>query len=196
MISSQEFFDALRKVVKENKTEALEKYDSGFTGFMLGEKGILDLTLDEIKNKGCIPSNAESTREFYSLDYMIKSSENIDSIFSYGTYPAQIYAMIEHENRGDPEQEMFKLLLWRCPLKVLINYDWDEDQKSTDKRTNYVLEKRTLFTRLIKGFNDHTITEEGSNYLFIIGDRESSDAKTINWRAWKYDYKGNETELQ
>ncbi len=196
MISPSDFYNCFRGIVKERELEAIPKSDTEFTCFMLSEKGVLESTLNMLKKKGLVSSDVVSEKEYYSLDMIYRSRDNIHPIFDSGIYPERVDALIEHENRGEPEQEMYKLLLFRCSLKVLINYDWDDDQKSTDKRKIYVLEKRTLFTRLIKGFNNHAIAEKGSSYLFIIGDRASSDAESINWQAWKYDDKGNETELQ
>ena len=47
-------------------------------------------------------------------------------------YPARLDAIVEHENGESVEEEMWKLLMWRAPLKVLIFYDYSEAERANN----------------------------------------------------------------
>ena len=49
-------------------------------------------------------------------------------------YPSKLHVLIEHEHGESIEEEMWKLLFLRAPLKVLIFYDWDEAKKTKEEK--------------------------------------------------------------
>ena len=86
-------------------------------------------------------------RGWYTLDavyYQERSRMQTRSERNY-VFPACMDVIIEHENEKDVETEMWKLLMFRSPLKVLIFYDHDEaDEKLKELMTFY----RELYTKL------------------------------------------------
>jgi len=71
---------------------------------------------------------------------------------------------IEHENGCDVETEMWKLAHWRSPLKVLVFYDFDMQDR-----------------------------EKARRYLIIVGrPRRWRDGDTVAWRMDRWDARTNQ----
>lgn len=63
-------------------------------------------------------------REYEYLDCVYyREGMDLLKIFPHGGYPAGYDVIVEHENGRKPEEEWWKLLNRRAPLKVLILYD-------------------------------------------------------------------------
>jgi hypothetical protein len=193
MLTPQNFYDYFIKSFKEVEPEALLRYDSRFTGVMLGNNGVLVKTLEKLKTSCQIESNSTCITQFYSIDMVYCSIENLDPLFDYGIYPANFYALIEHENNWNHlEQEIYRLMIFRAPLKIIITYDWDEDEKQRNKnRMAELSKKKDAFGALIAKFSRALSAETGTAYLFIVGNRNNCSAKEITWKAWTYDHLGN-----
>ena len=63
---------------------------------------------------------------------MIKERYTLDAVY-YAEKPTCWDVLIEHENGHRVEKEMWKLLMWRAPLKVLIFYDQLEEDWLAEK---------------------------------------------------------------
>jgi hypothetical protein len=119
--------------------------------------------------------------ELYTVDVAIVGGT--DTFQKDLRYPSSVYAVIEHEMNWYPEEEMWKLLHWRCPLKVLITYDYTEDQKKGRPSRQTWLDKKieTLWQMrdAVDGFQGD---EQGTNYLFLIGETKYPDGQVGGWR--------------
>ena len=85
--------------------------DGSWTGFMLGSKespcGFLHAVGARL--------NRSVSKNWYTLDCVFYREE--PNLIEWGTYPAGLDVIVEHENGGRVEEEMWKLLMWRAPLK-------------------------------------------------------------------------------
>ena len=123
-------------------------------------------------------------REWYTLDAVYYEEQEDSYIYrpkGGGPYPDCLHVIVEHENGEDVETEMWKLLMFRSPLKVLIFYDYRDDYKTTPKTKEWLDEKlRKLFEM---GHAVERACPEADNveYLFIVGNR-SADGQTLRWR--------------
>lgn len=200
MITPRDFFQAFVEVTDSHLTPKLvnefysDDKDKQWTEMMLGEKGVLIKTLEFLKGKELVPRDTGRIRETYQLDLIYCSGPDV--LGRDGGYPQQLQAIIEHENGEHIEEEMWKLLFWRSPLKVIINYDWNEDSKSIDSRKKkYTETKRKSFQELIKSVNSHAPSEGSTNYLLIMGNKKDSSDLKVQWRAWAYDSSGKESQI-
>ncbi len=104
----------------------------------------------------------------------------------HGNYPACLEVIIEHENDGDVRQEIWKLLSFRSPLKVLIFYDWDEHEKRTgrqstdDSRRSWLHDQIEAFFRMGRAFDIRWPEADDTEYLFLVGNRDMHEI--IQWR--------------
>jgi len=84
--------------------------------------------------------------------YQIRREDNkIDCSFFSGAgllpnrssewgYASFLSVLIEHENNLDSiDLEMWKLIFWRAPLKVIITYDRPEKRRDKDKNTDLII---------------------------------------------------------
>ena len=98
-----------------------------------------------------------------------------------GMYPNRLDVLIEHENGDDPEREMWKLLMLRAPLKVLIFYDWQEELQRTDHRQQWLTKKLSLLFQMGKAVDKQW--PQPSHYLFLVGKRNQQDDLPL-WHYW------------
>ena len=140
LVTAEDFYAAFIECWKEEaldtdketlKSGIIEKYaKSGeWTKCMLGGKGGDGMEasfLYKVKSRLCDRPNAHGkllrmSREWYTLDAVFYSGNNLFGSLEKGEeYPPLLDVLIEHENGGDVETEMWKLLLFRAPLKVII----------------------------------------------------------------------------
>ena len=118
--------------------------------------------------------------ELYTLDIVFVSGE--DLYRKDLCYPSLLPVIIEHEhNLEKVEEEMWKLIFWRSPLKILISYDWNEDEKKTEKRKNLLADKLEELSKMLIAANRAYPEAKGTEYLFIIGNRDDVQSD-IKWR--------------
>lgn len=96
---------------------------------------------------------------------------------------------VEHENsKKDWMDELIKLIHIKCPLKVVISYNY------CDQREKQELEKIQFVTKWIKeveAFN----SEGDEEYLLILGNGEAKEKKSkkvyekFDYRGYLYDFK-------
>ncbi len=123
--------------------------------------------------------NLQMAREWYTLD-CVYYEEGAD-VYGDGGYPACLQVLIEHENEEDVEKEMYKLLMFRSPLKVLIFYDYDEDRKTTDRRRIWLHEKLETLLDMGQQVDGHWPEADNTEYLFLVGNREDEN-QLPRWR--------------
>jgi len=128
-----------------------------------------------------IDPNIAYTREWYTVDGLFIGGNELLREGSWG-YPSSVYALVEHELDENIEEEIWKLAHWRCPLKVLIFYDWAENDKSTDARLKFLTNKVNKAFIMIEEISRHWAENPDTQYLFIIGTRAECNSPII----WKY----------
>ena len=108
-------------------------------------------------------------REYYTLDCVYFREEFAN--FEGGGYPVGFDVVIEHENGSRPEEEWRKLLMWRAPLKVLIFYDYsDEEKKGTPENANWLVGKLETFAEMARQADDGWRgRSDKDSYLIVVG---------------------------
>ncbi|OOZ76045.1 hypothetical protein BOW50_10470 [Solemya velum gill symbiont] len=179
-VNAETFRHAFASVWKDmkdaSKREAIiQEYaiSSDWTCFMLHSRsGMLKKVCDHLSDNGFA---LHYGNEWYTVDVLYVSEKGM--FRDDGSYPLGAHVLIEHENGERIQEEMWKLLMWRCPLKVIIFYDFNDDEKKRGgKRGDWLSTK----LRMLKGmyddaeehFPENTVTE----YLFIIGNRKDETA--------------------
>ena len=104
-------------------------------------------------------------REFYSLDGLFYHKE--PNLVDPGIYPAGFKAIIEHENKDRVEEEMWKLLMWRGPLKVLFFYDKEKQRYET--KAAWLADKFQRLGRMAETMHRRWPEGTDSQYLFVVG---------------------------
>ena len=100
-----------------------------------------------------------------------------------GTYPNRLEVLIEHENGDDPEREMWKLLMLRAPLKVLIFYDWQKELQRTHHRQQWLTKKLCLMFKMGRAVDKQRPEAPETEYLLLVGKRNQQDDVPF-WHYW------------
>lgn len=174
-----EFATVWEEVTSTRAQEIIDKYsnNTAWTDFMLGDEGLLEKISNKY-NEEDMP--VKMKREYYTLDGLYVGGENL--FRSDYMYPSDIYALIEHENGNNVEEEMWKLIHWRCPLKVLIFYDWAEDEKKSGKRENWLNDKLETLMDMIEKVDKFNTESNITEYLFLIGS--CKDKLSLPYWKW------------
>ena len=177
VFTSDEFRCAFIKAWDECTThrakEISEKYkdNKSWTEFMLGESGLLRTTMRYLDRS---EPELKYWREWYTIDAIYTGGAEL--ITRKGSsYPSKLHVLIEHENGDNVEEEMYKLIFWRSPLKVIIFYDWHEYQKITEDKKNWLDQKLQHFIAMLDSVNAYFPENNKTSYLFIIGNREAEN---------------------
>ena len=136
----------------------------GWTKFMLGD-GEANGFLHEVAEN----LNRRVYREYYTIDCVYYQDEF--DLFEGGGYPRGFDAIIEHENGDRPEEEWWKLLMWRAPLKVLIFYDYSDDaKKNSSRNANWLVGKLENFAEMTRQMRDRWPgRRDYDDYLIVVG---------------------------
>ena len=179
MVDVQRFLKAFTREWQHDLTHAEQRLrqafqnDTTWTDYMLNGKGAF---LDRIAHR----LQLSMAKELLRVD-AIYHDPNANLLPDKGIYPNRLDMLIEHENQGDPEREMWKLLMLRAPLKVLIFYDWAEDEKRNNlDRQQWLTGKLSLLFRMGKAVDRQW--PQPSKYLFLVGKRGQRD--DILWHYW------------
>ena len=179
-ITAQRFlvdFRELWKETMENNSEGIRQSycnDRTWTGFMLADENAFFRRLSE-------RLSFDVGMEFQTLDcvYYRKESNQIEG---HESFAACLDVIIEHENGERVEEEMWKLLLFRSPLKVLVCYDWNEYEKGrSEKRGNWLSDKLSGLLRMGSEFGARWPEADDTEYLFLVGNRLDEGALP-RWR--------------
>lgn len=152
------------------------EHSETWTKYMLASNGFLNRVLNRLKY---IQPSLRYAQEWYKLDALFLGGTDL-----FGTdlwYPSEVHVYIEHEQGDNPEHEMWKLIHWRAPLKVLIFYDWNEYEKTTDLRTSWLDNKLKMFSQMISTVASFFEENQETEYLFLIGNRKIEHGE-VTWR--------------
>jgi hypothetical protein len=166
----------LQKKAMANKNPWTAKSRREWTKFMLGDIGPIIKMTKHFKD---IDPKMEYKKEWYTVDGLLVGGEDLYNSDLH--YPNKIYALIEHEIDSNIEEEMWKLIHWRAPLKVIMFYDWAESEKTTAKRKNFLNEKINKLNSMVISVNKYFCEDERTKYLYIIGCRNEKN-DTIKWK--------------
>jgi len=181
-ITSIQFLDAFaaewKAHLNDRRNALMSAYEKEklWTDYMLSYDGFLNGVMLRLReNVNCL----EYSKEIYTIDAMFVGGK--DLFKKDLCYPAQIHVLIEHEHGMNIEEEMWKLIFWRSPLKVLICYDWNEDEKRTENRKSWFTKKLTSLIKMRDTASQYYPEVEKTEYLFITGNRKTRQGE-VNWR--------------
>lgn len=179
-ITAEQFLDAFgrqwKEAVEENSEEINQRYcnDSTWTDFMQKDENSFLRRLSE-------RLSFDVGMEFQTLDCVYYKKES-NQIEGYESFAACLDVIIEHENQDDIEFEMWKFLIFRSPLKVLIFYDWSENEKErSEKRRNWLNDKLSGLLRMGSEFGVRWPEADDTEYLFLVGNR-TGEGEMPRWR--------------
>ena len=177
-VTAELFCKVFRKLWNEEKESNPEgilgayPYDKPWTKFMLeSDNSFLDRVSKELSLK--------MGREWMKMDCVYY--EEKPNLISYGTYPACLDVYIEHENNGKVEEEMWKLLLYRSPLKVLIFYDHPEYDKNSETKQNWLQVKLAKLLSMGREVDTRWSEADNTEYLILVGNRVN-EGEFPRWR--------------
>ena len=172
-IQPNEFLEAYKNewisLIETDPKEVTEIYGNSkkkWTSYMLAKDGFLSKVMNRLSDDN---RRLEYKREYYTLDALYVSGE--DLFRENKIYPSQLHVLIEHEQGDNIEEEMWKLIFWRSPLKVIIFYDWNDYEKSTSARKDWLTSKLNKLVDMLSHANSFFPENENTSYLFIIGNR-------------------------
>ena len=96
-------------------------------------------------------------------------------------HPARLEVYIEHENGNNPEEEMYKLLMWPASLKVLIFYDWPAYDHNPNHQ-QWLTQKLTTMFQMGREIDVQRPGVSKAEYLFLVGQTEHNEVHIPTWR--------------
>jgi hypothetical protein len=184
MITSEQFLTSFKaewtSLVSSSSQMILDIYPHkrDWTSFMLGTGGFLTRVMDRLNKEG---AGLEYRSEYYTIDALFVSGK--DLFREHRTYPSELHVLIEHENADNIEEEMWKLLFWRAPLKVIIFYDWNEYEKpSSAFKQSWLKGKLKKLVEMRNTVNEFYPENQKTEYLLIFGNREYEN-QMIRWQC-------------
>ena len=181
-LTAEEFRKGFTAAWKERWSSDIEglhtKYASTreWTELMLDKRGLL---ADVCKRLSTIERPLVYRQEWSKFDALFVQGKAVDSDEVMDEYP--IHALIEHENADHLDTEMWKLIHWRCPLKVLIFYDWNVGEKTTDNRKRWLQCRMGGMRGMLKRANAFCPESSATEYLFIVGSRDNDQHPRWRW---------------
>ena len=173
----QAFIEVWNQRIAMPDLAIVENYASSskFTHDMLDRDGILSTVCEKLSH---LANPLYYTREWYTVDAIFFGGQGIyrEDL----AYPSEIHAVIEHENASDVETEMWKLLHWRCPLKVLIFYDFNETDKARQSRSDWLQKKLEALRKMYVAVDAFFPDAQDTEYLIIVGNRDVEGH--VRWR--------------
>lgn len=169
----------LQEAGAESRIRELFRNDSCWTDFMLSsEAGLLANVATCLKSS--VADLEYYGREIYSIDATLVGGIRETDLLGRGDqgYPARLYALIEHENGDAVEEEMWKLLWWRSPLKVIIFYDYSAaDCAKTTRFAQWLPTKLKMLERMRADVSNFHPEDPATEYLLVVG--QLTDARGI-----------------
>ena len=153
--------------------------DKRWTAYMLGnkKKDFPGTFFDRLA--GRLGQEALPQRQRLDIVYCTVRSQNIRH--TERIRPARLNVIIEHENGEDVEEEMWKMLMWRSPLKVLVLYDWPPWRATTKRRQNWLEDKLTTFFDMRHEVDTLWPEAAKTTYLFLVGRPPHRSAPPVWW---------------
>lgn len=184
----REAFASTWKVLVQEQGDAIKQayaQDLTWTKFMLkgGEhsQSMLASVADWLgKNKNLM---LKTRQEWYTADMLLVSEDCFAGVIDY---PHFVDAIIEHENGARLEEEMWKLLQWRSPLKIIIGYDYTaEHYKKTGRADERWIDQKYNVLRSMYVTATERFKDPDAQYLLIYGQRETDGS--IHWYHQRID---------
>jgi hypothetical protein len=160
----QEWAERIEDSAKRKEIASAFQRDASWTEFMLG--------YDESPN-GCLHAVGKRlersvSKNWYALDCVFYQDE--PNLIERGAYPGGLDVIVEHENGERVEEEMWKLLMWRSPLKVLIFYDYLEEEKAKHLKLEKWLEQKLEKLRcMVIQMHERWPEYKSNEYLLVVG---------------------------
>lgn len=148
-----------------------------WTSFMLRTGGFLNRVMERLSTPEW---PMYYRKEWYTVDALYVGGN--DLFQSELSYPSSVKVLIEHELGDNVEEEMWKLLHWRAPLKVIIFYDWSEQEKTTEARRLWANNKVEKLQEMLQTVNEVFAENSATEYLFMIAGRTEANGP-ITWRS-------------
>lgn len=211
MLTPEQFIKYWKVYFKENKWEDYYKNNDSWTQFILGSKsnkskeGKFPQFLVEQLNRKDNQKTYRHRKEDGLFDLALSSHENFKGIKDFHTdpgeisfqnkngeklfYPTQYDLLLEHENNILLcYEEMAKLTYARAKLKVLVTYDWDEEEWKKDGKPSDSLERlihnfSTIIRQANEGFSENAFTR----YLLLLGRKSGNE---MQWKHQVFDSTG------
>lgn len=188
MVSVQDFLCAFSQQWNDDRQrhcEALRfayRDDKTCTAYMLGKKkaDFSDTFFDRLA--GRLHQQAIAQRQTLDVVYYTTGVRAIP--YRNREYPARLNVIIEHENGNEIEREMWKLVMWRAPLKVLIFYDWPDDER-TEKppKARWLEDKLDALLRIRSEVGTLWPEADETTYLFLVGRPPQRGVLPVWWYA-------------
>ena len=121
--------------------------------------------------------------DWYLLDaiYFDPTNNPVPGLGEEFGHPARLEVYIEHENGNNPEEEMYKLLMWPASLKVLIFYDWPAYDHNPNHQQWLTQELTTMF-QMGREIDVQRPGVSKAEYLFLVGRTEQNGVHIPTWR--------------
>lgn len=193
-ITTVQFLGAFTKVWKDfcskyNPGDIAEEYKSNtrWTSLLLGNKAMDGSCLLQAVCDGLEIPDMKYRREYYTLDALFVGGDSLLPWDKCLGYPKNLYCLIEHENGEWVEEEMWKLIFWRSPLKVLIFYDLWEGRKQADKfGISTCDDKLAALRAMLKHANAFHPEAADTEYVFLVGNLPATTAGEAPLPQWRY----------
>lgn len=148
------------------------------------ETGIIRMTAERLKRNFPL---LRQKQQWYTVDALFVESSDTES------FPERLLCIIEHENGPAWHEEIWKLAHWRCPLKVLIGYDYNDDRKSSPKRVDWLTTAIAAQRKFLSAVDELQGVEQGTDYLLIVGRKEASnETSPVIWEACRLNQPGEQ----
>ena len=176
MVSVQDFLNAFSQQwntdrKSKSRGRALRyayRDDKTCTAYMLGEKkaDFPGTFFDRLA--GRLHQHTIAQRQTLDVVYYTTKVQAIP--YRNREYPARLNVIIEHENGNELEREMWKLVMWRAPLKVLVFYDWPDDERTGNpRRARWLKDKLNALFRIRSEVGTLWPEADETAYLFLVG---------------------------
>jgi hypothetical protein len=120
----------------------------------------------------------------FGKENFIIDVKNSNKINNSCFYPKVYEIIVEHENNiATAWQEMVKLTTFRAKLKVLITYNWGEDENDKKDYSKNIETTAQNFGNIIKQTNEVFPENPDTEYLLIIGQRK---VENVFWHYFIY----------
>ena len=174
MVSVQDFLNAFSRqwnADQKRRGRALrDAYQKGkmSTAYMLDKKNFSETFFARLAIR--LDQQALPERQRLDVVYYTTKAHNIEH--TPRIRPARLNVIIEHETVEKVEEEMWKLLMWRAPLKVLVFYD---------RQALWLDAKLRQLDALRQEVNREWPEADDTSYLFLIGRPPQRGALPVWW---------------
>ena len=177
----REWNERVQNRAERTKVACAFQKSTPWTRYMLGSDieplGFLQALGDSLKRR--------VSKNWYSLDCVFYRDK--PNLIGSGTYPAGLDVIIEHENEEKVEEEMWKLLMWRAPLKVLMFYDYTEEDKARNPyHAQWLTEKLEELRSMAEQMHERWPEHRNNEYLLLVGCAPRR-GEVPRWRAFTFD---------